>query len=156
MFYMTTGVRTVGSPTPFSWWLHLHLWWIMEFPQDTKTLRLSGSRSPFHFGSDLSEGAFNRTCPGTEMFCWFHLETYGKGDLWENFKPVLEVSLHRLLSPSSWVQQFIPIYLWGWYVSSFGSSAEDTWTKATHIPSLVPFLLFKRKTVFVSIGRWDV
>lgn len=44
----------------------------------------------------------------------------------------------------------------GDYVSSFGSSAEDTWTKATHIPSLVPFLLFKRMIVFVTIGRADV
>lgn len=153
---MTIGVRTVGGPTLFSWWLHLHLWWIMDFPQDTKTSRLSDSRSPFHFGTDLSEGAFNRTCPGTEMFSWFHLENCGKGDLWENVKPVLEVSLHRLLSPSSWDQQFIPIYLWGWYVSSFGSSAEDTRTKATHILYLVPFLLFKRKIVFVTIGRADV
>lgn len=98
----------------------------MEFPQDTKTLRLSDSRSPFHFGTDLSEGAFNRTCRGTEISLGFIWKTVER----EIFEKILNLCWRFPFTgfclPLLGFSSSFRFICEGDYVSSFGSSAEDT------------------------------
>lgn len=90
--------KNCSVPYFFSSWLGLHLWWIRDFPQDTKVLRLPVPWSSFHFGSSFSEGALKSTCTGTEVFSWLYLHPCALS------KPVLNVPLPWILLFSSWVQ----------------------------------------------------